>query len=37
MNSVTVFCGSSSGTEKIFLEQAFLLGKTLAENKIELK
>jgi uncharacterized protein (TIGR00730 family) len=36
MKRVTVFCGSSSGSDKIFEEQAYLLGKTLAENKIDL-
>lgn len=33
---ITVFCGSSWGTEKIFEEQAFLLGKTLAQEQIGL-
>jgi hypothetical protein len=36
MKRVTVFCGSSSGSDKIFEEQAYSLGKTLAENKIDL-
>jgi len=36
MKRVTVFCGSSSGSDKIFEEQAYLLGKMLAENKIDL-
>jgi uncharacterized protein (TIGR00730 family) len=36
MKRVTVFCGSSSGSDRIFEEQAYLLGKTLAENKIDL-
>lgn len=30
MKRITVFCGSSMGTEKIFEEQAYLLGKTIA-------
>lgn len=33
---VAVFCGSSSGTDEIFEEQAFLLGQKLAEENIEL-
>lgn len=36
MNRVTVFCGSSPGTEKMYREQAYQLGKTLAENNIGL-
>lgn len=36
MKRITVFCGSSSGTEKIFKEQAYELGKTLAKQNIEL-
>ena len=36
MKRITVFCGSSWGTEKIFEEQAFLLGKTLADQHIGL-
>jgi len=36
MKRVTVFCGSSFGNEKIFEEQAYLLGKTLAEQGIGL-
>lgn len=36
MKSITVFCGSSFGTDKIYEEQAFLLGKTLAKQKIQL-
>lgn len=36
MKSITVFCGSSFGTEDIFKEQAFLLGQTLAKQHIEL-
>jgi uncharacterized protein (TIGR00730 family) len=34
MKRITVFCGSSVGNEKIFEEQAYLLGKTLAILKI---
>jgi uncharacterized protein (TIGR00730 family) len=36
MKRIVVFCGSSSGTEKVFEEQAYLLGKTLAQNNIGL-
>lgn len=36
MKKITIFCGSSLGTEDIFREQAYLLGKTLAERKIGL-
>jgi len=36
MNWITVFCGSSSGTDDIFTEQGELLGKTLAEQNIGL-
>lgn len=36
MNNITVFCGSSFGTDKRFEEQAFLLGKTLATQGIGL-
>jgi len=36
MKRITVFCGSSFGTEDIFREQAYLLGKTLAKKKIGL-
>ncbi|MEN2487241.1 TIGR00730 family Rossman fold protein [Flavobacterium sp. B11] len=36
MKRITVFCASSFGTEKIFEEQALALGKTLAEQNIEL-
>lgn len=36
MKSITEFCGSSFGTDKIYEEQAFLLGKTLAKQKIQL-
>jgi len=33
---VTVFCGSSSGTDEIYKSQATLLGQTLAKQNIEL-
>lgn len=36
MKSITVFCGSSFGTEDIFQAQAALLGKALAKRQIEL-
>lgn len=36
MKRITVFCGSSFGTEKIFEEQAYLLGETLAKLNIGL-
>jgi hypothetical protein len=36
MKSITVFCGSSFGSEDIYKEQAALLGKTLAKNNIPL-
>ncbi|RUT69947.1 TIGR00730 family Rossman fold protein [Flavobacterium cupreum] len=36
MKRITVFCGSSFGTEEIYKEQATLLGKTLAQHNIEL-
>lgn len=36
MNRITVFCGSSFGTEEIYKEQATLLGETLAKQNIEL-
>ncbi|KYH04952.1 TIGR00730 family Rossman fold protein [Chryseobacterium cucumeris] len=36
MKSITVFCGSSFGTDKIYEEQAFLLGQTLAKENIQL-
>ena len=35
MKRITVFCGSSLGTDNIYKEQAYLLGKTLAKNNIE--
>jgi len=36
MKSITVFCGSSFGTEEIYKEQAYLVGKTLAKENIHL-
>jgi len=36
MKRVTVFCGSSSGTDEIYKSQATLLGQTLAKQNIEL-
>jgi uncharacterized protein (TIGR00730 family) len=36
MKRISVFCGSSMGSDPIFREQAFLLGKTFAEQDIEL-
>lgn len=35
MKRITVFCGSSIGSEKNFKKSAKLLGKRLAEQKIE--
>jgi uncharacterized protein (TIGR00730 family) len=36
MKRITVFCGSSFGTEEIYKGQAALLGQTLAKQNIEL-
>ena len=36
MRSVTVFCGSSAGSDDVYVREAALLGKTLAEKKIRL-
>ena len=36
MKRITVFCGSSFGTDDIFRSQATALGKMLAQQKIEL-
>ena len=36
MKRITVFCGSSLGNDKSYAEQAYLLGKTLAKQNIEL-
>lgn len=36
MKSITVFCGSSFGSEEKYKEQATLLGQTLAQQNIQL-
>lgn len=36
MHSITVFCGSNSGTDPVFTTQAFALGQTLAQLNIRL-
>ena len=36
MNRITVFCGSSFGTDEVFKEKAYLLGKSLAKRNIEI-
>jgi len=36
MKSITVFCGSSFGSDEIYKEQAILLGQTLAKQNIQL-
>lgn len=36
MHAITVFCGSSSGSNPVFTEQAYLLGKTLAGRNLTL-
>jgi uncharacterized protein (TIGR00730 family) len=36
MKSITIFCGSSFGSDDIYKEQATLLGQTLAKQKIQL-
>ena len=36
MKRICVFCGSNLGVDKIFAEQAYLLGKTLAQKNIGL-
>ena len=36
MKRITVFCGSSFGTEDIYRSQAMALGKSLAQKGIEL-
>lgn len=36
MKSITVFCGSSFGSDRVFEEQATLLGQTLAKQNIQL-
>jgi len=36
MKQITIFCGSSSGNETVFVEQAKILGKLLVKQKIDL-
>ncbi len=36
MKKIAVFCASSTGFDSIYEEQAYLLGKTLAQKEIEL-
>ncbi|SDH13430.1 hypothetical protein SAMN04488062_104244 [Flavobacterium omnivorum] len=36
MKRITVFCGSSMGTDEVFQSQATILGQTLAKQNIEL-
>lgn len=36
MNSISVFCGSSTGYDPVYREQAALLGKTLARRQYEI-
>ncbi|MCX8531624.1 LOG family protein [Chryseobacterium luquanense] len=36
MKNITVFCGSSFGSDEIYKKQAFLVGKTLARENIRL-
>lgn len=36
LTSIAVFCGSSSGAETVYTQQAFLLGKTLAAQGLQL-
>ncbi|GAB0157298.1 hypothetical protein CHRYSEOSP005_25700 [Chryseobacterium sp. Alg-005] len=36
MKNITVFCGSSFGSDDIYKEQAALLGRTLAQQNIQL-
>lgn len=36
MKRITVFCGSSLGKEQVFEEQAYMLGKTMAQKGIGL-
>lgn len=36
MNSITVFCGSSFGSDDVYKEQAAWLGRTLAKQNIQL-
>jgi uncharacterized protein (TIGR00730 family) len=36
MKSITIFCGSSSGSDSIYYSQAAMLGKILAHRKIQI-
>ncbi|MEP3209689.1 MAG: TIGR00730 family Rossman fold protein [Maribacter sp.] len=36
MKSIVVFCGSSEGTNHEYIQQAYVLGKTMAEQNIKL-
>ena len=36
MKRITIFCGSSSGTDEVYREQTYLLGQTLAKQNIGL-
>ena len=36
MKSIVVFCGSSDGSDEAILEQAYLLGETLAKRQLQL-
>lgn len=36
MNTIAIFCGSSKGADRVYEEQAYLLGKVLAESGIRL-
>ncbi|HMX60571.1 MAG TPA: hypothetical protein PKY54_03905 [Chitinophagales bacterium] len=36
MKKITLYCGANAGNEIVFKEQAFLLGKTLAQQQIGL-
>lgn len=35
LRRITIFCGSSAGTDEIYQQQAFLVGQTLALHNIE--
>ncbi len=36
MKRITVYCGANIGTDKIYAQQAYEVGKTLAQKKITL-
>ena len=36
LNRIAVFCGSKSGANSLYEQQAYLLGKLMAERKIVL-